>query len=137
MGGGADVGGTQSRQLQNADGSAATEKMVDATKDYALKLKAERHDAAIKKLVFALTEPSTLYVVAEMAMDSLRDEYPGQIVKAQVDAFVAQLDTLGAKELLVGISKANAQVFGPFEGKLTEAAKALGEKMGTITSITS
>jgi hypothetical protein len=84
------------------------------------KYRDERKDGAIQQAIEALTDPLNQAVVAELIMDSLRDDCPRRPESADINAFMDSITLDVLIGMLTGVAKAN---FGVLEGNVLQAVK--------------
>jgi len=81
----------------------------------------------VRDVVETIFEKDTPRVLAEVIVDSLREEYPrlarGALDQEAVDALHSELDLGSAVQLLTGVAKANEKGLGPFGKMLLKSAK--------------
>jgi len=87
------------------------------------KMRAEQREGAIEALVDNLMHESSLRSLAMLILDSLRDLQETKPTAAEIDEFVENTTLPTLTQLLVGVIKANKEVFGPL-GKRVEKAIA-------------
>lgn len=87
-----------------------------------VKLKAR--ETAISNLVDAFGDPTNQRVIARVIMDSLREDYTSRPPKtAEIDEFIDTCDAGSLPTLLLGVSEANKDAFGPLADWLSGMMK--------------
>lgn len=93
------------------------------------KLRQEQQDAALEKLVAALTDEKVLEIVGALITDSLRDAPDWSIAPSESTKRMRSMDVLTLSGYLTGLAKANARVFGPLGDRAAAILKVLGERL--------
>lgn len=95
------------------------------------KERSEQRKSAIAALCEGVLSQQSLNCFAEIIMDSLREEYPkGARTPDDVKKFLADVPLPMMTPLLVGVAKANKDLFGPFAGWVSgDAMQALLAKV--------
>lgn len=95
------------------------------------KERAEQRKAAIGMLCEGILSQQSLNCFAEIIMDSLRNDYPrGKRTPDDVKKFLDDVPLPLMTPLLVGVAKANKDLFGPFAGWVSgERIKELLKKV--------
>lgn len=116
-----DRGYTSSR---NAEGFEQT--VVDPMSVELARFRNEKREQAILDIVDSITERKSRTALGRLIMNSMRDEFPNQkLEQADVDNFLDAVDTDTMVQLVKGVLKANARVFGPFGEKIAEMFKIM------------
>lgn len=96
-------------------------------------LRAKQRDAAVLDLVDSVTEVRSRTALGRLIMDSMRDEFPSRKHEQNdVNDFLEKVDTDTMIQLVKGVLKANARVFGPFGQKVAGAFKAMGGRLESL-----
>ena len=97
-------------------------------------MRAKQQAEALAEAIDALTDDENVLVLAELIINSLREEWEeGQAPPAK--EFLSSLDTLSMRDMIWGLAKANAEVFGPFkEVFASRVAGALSEDLAEVIS---
>jgi hypothetical protein len=77
------------------------------------KLRAEQSAKAMQEALDGLFADQNRLLIGRILMDSLRGMQPRKPTPEQIENFLAELDLGQVVELLQGVAKANAEVFGP------------------------
>ena len=99
---------------EDGAGTEASETDISAVPAETIRLRVEQGQAAVEKLVDALTDRTNAQVLARLVMDSLHEEHPRPVKEDDVKKYATQLDVVSAGQLIMGVLKANAGAFGPF-----------------------
>ena len=98
---------------------------VNASGAEVLKLRAEQRKEAIQGIVNGLASDDSLNVLAELVMDSLRDNYQGAPSPTDTAKFLQDTPGEVFVEMLLGVAKAHEKLFSPFLDRVKEAAGTL------------
>lgn len=100
-------------------------------------LAAERYkqqQAAVTDLVTAVTSEETLKVICTIIVDSLRDEYPERPIKPETVAkFQSEVTLPRLTPLIIGVAKANKELFGPLADLVPLKMEGLRRTLGAGT----
>jgi hypothetical protein len=96
----------------NKDGSLKNVRNEAVAADIA-QLRTEQRQAAMKKAINTLLDPSNSEVAGSLIADALRDDLPRDMSMADKVAFVDSLTAANLGEMLIGVFKANKEVFAP------------------------
>lgn len=96
-------------------------------------LRAKQRDSAILDLVDSVTERRSRVALGRLIMDSMRDEFPSRKHEQKdVEEFLERVDVDSMVQLVKGVLKANARVFGPFGRKIGQLLGTLSERMENL-----
>ena len=103
-------------------GGVSNEFTVESIKPELVSAKADKLAKDAGKIFAAMTDHRNIVMSAIIIMDSLRDEFPRDFKEADAREFVSQPNvTLPVLvELLTGVARANAAVFGPLAPRAKE-----------------
>ena len=134
----ADKSNDTSRQMHDfafkdedgSEGERGSQTIISAITPELLRERTQQKEMAIDKLVDAVMNESNSLLIAEMIFDSCRDVFPRKPSTADLEIFLQECsDFVSLTSFLVGVGKANVQVFGPAAGKVSRAFK---ERMGAL-----
>lgn len=111
---------TVQREFSNTEGSAGGKEVaIEAISVELAKHRTAEQVEAVEYLVDAFTDQANAQVIGRLIMDSMRDEFPRDFNNDDVCEFMddPDLDAATLGQLLIGVSKANARIFGPFGEK--------------------
>lgn len=130
-----DVGFAQ-RNIKNDQG---TDDVEVVTQPLMPALAAERHrqrQEAVEALVAAVTDSNNLGVLQQIVIDSAGDSLPENC--RSIKGFEKHVPAPAFLQMLVGVAKANKDVFGPLAGRMATTAAlvedAIRAKVGTTAS---
>lgn len=93
----------------------------------------ERHaqqQAAVESLFAGITDQATLAAVADIIADSLRDDFPDAKARAAAAVKIREEMTLPQMvPFLIGVGKANAALFGPFQELVPDMVASFKRKL--------
>lgn len=106
----------------SATESAGRESVVEAISPELATLRSKERRDALKEAVDTVFDPENKNMVGQVLMDSLRDMFPRDTRRDWPPAqeFMKHFDVVTLREAVVGLIKANVEVFGPFAKKITE-----------------
>jgi hypothetical protein len=86
--------------------------------------RSKQKEEAISKLIDALTSQDHYRTVIKIVMDCMRDDFDRPLKESDVTEFGKSVDLGTLVQLLKGVVKANMEVFGPLEARVTELMKS-------------
>lgn len=93
----------------------------------------ERHaqqQAAVEALFAGITDPATVAAVADIIVDSLRDDFPtSEARKAGATKIREEMTVPQMVPFLIGVGKANAALFGPFTALVPDMVASFKRKL--------
>lgn len=118
--------GTKDTEVTNTDGSKDRQVSIEPITEGLAKIRFEQRVEAIDGIITALTDEQNAAVVGEIIMDSLADVFKKSERKEwpPVMEFINTMPLPVLGGMLMGVIKANQEVFGPLAGKVTEAAES-------------
>lgn len=121
--------GSVHEEVKDAEGMTVTKTSVQPINPDLAKLRVEKRATAVKKATEKLTSPQNRMILAELLMDSLRDDYDRGKNRTSEDLqeLVDGMEIPVLMEFLAGLVAANAKVFGDLGKTLKDA---LGEQLG-------
>ena len=100
---------------------------IEGTKAEVLKLRAEQKEQALTQLVTTLMDAKHATLMAEIIMDCMRESFP-ENDRPTPDEFLKTFDLIQIKDMVIGVAKANAKVFGNFSKAMASySARALAK----------
>lgn len=85
---------------------------------------------AVRKALEALLDPSNAAIVGEILMNSLREMFPpGDPGNPPGKEFISRLPVPVLGQMIGGLVKANAGVFGPFEERAQKLGKVIVQRL--------
>lgn len=89
------------------------------------KLRAEQSTKTVQEATEALFADQNRMLIGRILMDSMRGICPRKPTPVQIEEFLAELDLGQVMEMIQGVLRANAEVFGPLGRDLGQKATAL------------
>ncbi len=86
-------------------------------------LRSKERERAVSDAVMVLLDPDNSVIIGMLLADSLRDNFPRDIMVADAKEFVDELPAPVLTEFLVGLALANKKVLGPLAEMAGEAMK--------------
>jgi hypothetical protein len=103
-----------------------------------VKVKADHTNKLLQEALDGLWSDQNRLLIGIVLMDSMRSHCPRKPDTKAIEEFLADLDLGQIIEMLQGVAKANAEVFGPLVRKwLTEAATLLRARVSSVSPISS
>jgi len=115
------------------DGSFKTEKVVAPVSLELARFRLDQRKAALEDAFRVLFDRSNIRAVVRLLMDSLRDEFDRKKNEdeknAEADEFIADVDGILFRKLLIGLYEGNKKVFGPLANTVAHFKKMMDQKM--------
>lgn len=119
--------GYENRSVKQADGTEMQTTEVGAIRPEILQQINSRRERAIEDLVMAVTSEENANLIAELIMDSLRDDFPRKPSPSQIQEFREEMDIDSLLQALAGFGKANKKIFDPFLDKVAPSVRRAAE----------
>jgi len=116
--------------IQSDDGTRSTTQPVEPA------LAAQRtrdREKSVGRLIETICDEKNGEILAEVVLDSKRERDQKKITKTQVEEFLDKTDVPTFVQNLIGVGKANAEVFGPVGERVALAAQSVLAKVGEKT----
>ena len=97
----------------------STSTTVDAVSTDLVKFRAAQREAAIDKLIQAVTQEESQVAIGRLLMSSMREEFPQEITNEDAREFMRLLPLERLKDCCMGLIEANKGVLGPLAGRLS------------------
>lgn len=121
------------KDMRGEDGTMGSETVIEPMSIEMARMRHEQRAQAIEDMIHQFTDDKNARLVAEIILDSLRDEYTWKqsevnenrvlIDEASISQIVDELDLSAFMDLLKGVALANKEVFGPMGEKMAQAVK--------------
>ena len=123
--------GTKDIQVQNDQGGQDRQIIIEPITDGLARIRHDQKIEAVDSLIEALTSDENAKVMADIFMDSLREEFPPEKPNERPPGleFMAKMPIAVLGGMSIGVMQANKDVFGPLTEKVAQAASAAVEKV--------
>jgi hypothetical protein len=122
------------RQVMHENGDGLDREIIaEAVSVEIAKFRAEQREKAVEELIECLTDKDSSAVIAELLMNSMRDEFPkGDPDNPPAAGFFAEINSSQIADLLTGFAKAHKEVFGPLGGMMEGAIRDRADILAKI-----
>lgn len=129
--------GTVHRVFTDSEtGSGGTVTEIQAIDAELARVRTEERTQAIQQLIESLTGEQNSTLLAELIVDSCRDEFPrNEIKKADYAEFMEHIDAGSMVEFLEGVFLANKKAFGPLGERVAEFLKRGDDTESPLTAM--
>jgi hypothetical protein len=108
-----DSGRTMKDYSFPGEQASGSETVIEPTPVETIRARADMRERAVNKLIDAATQEDGQQALASLVFDSCRDIFPRQPSKAQLDEFLGMISAQDLVQFVIGVAKANLDVFGP------------------------
>jgi len=123
--------GTKDVTVHNEYGSEDRQIIIEPITEGLAKIRHAQRTESVEKLVEALTDDKNAAVVGEILMDSLREVFTkNQPDRPPPSEFMRMMPLPVLGNMIMGLVKANKEVFGPLTDQVAAAASAAVNKIG-------
>lgn len=113
-----------------------TSTSIDAVSTDLVKFRATQREAAIDRLITALSQEESQVAIGKLLMSSMRNDFPSDPSAEDAREFMAQLPLPHLKECVFGLLEANKGVLGPLAGRLSPMLAGVAPLAGSERSAT-
>lgn len=122
--------GTKDITVHNEYGSEDRQIIIEPITEGLAKMRHDQRTESIERLVESLTDDKNAAVVGEIIMDSLREVFVKGEPKPAPSEFITGLPLPAMGAMIMGLVKANKEVFGPLTEQVAAAASAAVSRIG-------
>ena len=106
------------------------ETVIEEIKPELAQFRSTQRSGAVSKAIQTVLDPVNAGIVGEILIDSLRETFPFEDkTNPPGIEFMALIPLPALKDMIVGLAKANAGVFGPFEKKAQEMGEVIARRL--------
>lgn len=126
--------GRESVETTAPDGGRQTRVTVQPIAVDLARMRADQTQSLLADLVMTVMSDGNATMLALLIMDSMRDTYPPEKRKNQIELqrFVEETPATIVVEMLMGVAKANAKLFDPLKGWVATLNATLRDSLGSL-----